>query len=162
MGLDDVVHGYATLASSMLERWNTLFSNAAAKVDAGEYDGASWASDLTAGATLATQGGLLWAAETVEAMANLCEAGPSVAASGPFRAPAGATLELAGPLVKGEGLDQLPVDVVSVNPRQLGSNETEFTLRADATGYRGATYVGTVNATTDAGTTAVIVWLVVP
>jgi hypothetical protein len=99
--------------------------------------------------------------EAVAKLAGL-EGGPNIAESQPFRAPAGATLELAEPLVKGPGLSQLPVSAVSIQPPQLGSKETKFTLRADGSGHPGATYVGEVKATTDAGTTAIPVWITVP
>ena len=68
-----------------------------------------------------------------------------------------------GSLSKGEHLDELPASIVSIQPAQLRPGETEFTLLADATGYRGATYVGEVQAVTDgAVTTPVHVWITVP
>jgi hypothetical protein len=157
--VSDVVQGYATLASSLLERWNDLASSAATKVDAGEYDCVSAAQDLTTGASIATEGGLQWASETLEAVAALsgCKGGPNIVTSEPFSAPAGATLELEGPLTKGPTLDQLPVNVVRIEP---GPNAGEFTLTADATGHRGATYVGRVKASTQ--TTPITVWIAVP
>jgi hypothetical protein len=162
--VSDVIEGYATLASSMLEQWSALASKAASKADAGAYDATSAAEDAAAGATLAAEGAGLWAAWAYEAFAKLAglEGGPNIAESQPFHAPAGATLELAEPLVKGPGLAQLPVSAVSIQPPQLGSEKTAFALRADGSGYRGATYVGKVNATTDAGTTAITVWITVP
>jgi hypothetical protein len=162
--IDDVVEGYTTLASSLLKRWSKLASNAATKLDAGDYDAADAAEDWAAGATLATEGGLRWAAETAEAFAGCVglEAGPNVVSSLTFRAPAGAKLELYGPLVKGAKLDELPTRVVRIEPAQLGPTETEFKLQADASGYRGATYVGAVKASTDAGSKLVPVWIVVP
>ncbi len=158
------MQGYAALASSLLERWSAIASKAAAKVDAGEYTAASAAEDLTSSMSLATEGGLLWAAETLEACAGTggLQGAPRVVTSRAFRAPAGAALKLAGPLVKGPMLDSLPVSAVSIRPPKLGATETEFTLHADPTGHCGATYVGTVNATTDAGTVPVRVWIVVP
>jgi hypothetical protein len=166
MGLraTDVVEGYATLTSSLLERWSDLASNTACKLDAGAYDLASAAEDLAASASLASEGGALWAAEMLKAVAACtgCEAGPSTVTSEPFRAPAGATLKLAGPLSKGPQLDQLPVSKVSIRPSQLGPTETEFRLTVDATGHRGATYVGQVEASTAAETTRVTVWVSVP
>lgn len=160
----EVVQGYSALASSLLERWGELASGTAAKLQDGGYDMTSMAEDMTAGASLATEGGLLWMAQTLEALTALygLQAGPNVVTSQTFHAPAGATLTLAGPLVKGPQLDELPVGVVSIEPSRLGPTETEFTLRADGSGHRGATYVGQVNATTGAGTTQVTVWVTVP
>jgi hypothetical protein len=160
----DVIEGYTTLASSMLERWSALASKAASRVDAGAYDATSAAEDAAAGATLAVEGAELWATWACEALAKLAgvEGGPNIAKSQPFHAPAGATLELAEPLVKGPGLSQLPISAVTIEPPQLGPGDTLFTLRADGSGYRGATYVGKVNATTDAGTTTVTVWITIP
>lgn len=162
--VSDVVQGYTTLASSLLERWSTIASRAASKMDAGTYDAASAAEDAAAGATLAAEAGWRWTEWMYEAAAKLSgyEGGSSIAKSQPFKAPAGAGLELAGPLVKGAGLDALPVSAVSIQPPQLGPEETEFTLRADGSGHHGATYVGKVNATTGAGTTAVTVWITIP
>jgi hypothetical protein len=160
----DVVEGYTTLASSMLERWSALASRTASKVDAGAYDASSAAEDAAAGATLAAEGAELWAAWVCEAFAKLAgvEGEPNIAKSQPFHAPAGAALELAEPLVKGPGLAQLPISAITIEPTQLGSQDTVFTLRADGSGYRGGTYVGKVNAATDAGTTTVTVWITIP
>jgi hypothetical protein len=162
--MSDVIQSYTTLASSLFERWSALASKTASKVDAGAYDASSAAEDTAAGAMLAAEAAGLWTAWTCEAFAKLAglEGEPNIAESQPFTAPAGATLELAGPLVKGPGLDQLPVSAVTIHPPQLGAGETEFTLRADGSGYPGATYVGKVNATTAAGTTPVTVWITVP
>jgi hypothetical protein len=164
--VNDAVQGYTTLASSLFERWSALATKTATKVDAGNYDAASWAEDVTAGVTLATEAGYLWVAEAFQAAATLAgvEGGGSIVTSQPFEAPAGASLELAGPLVKGPGLEQLPVSAVTIEPEHLGPDQTEFTLTVDATGYCGATYVGKVNAYTDPGTDpkAVWVWISVP
>src|SRR4051794_36643787 len=142
--VSDVIEGYTTLVSSMLEQWSTLASKAASKMDAGAYDATSAAEDAAAGATLAAEGAGLWTAWACEAFAKLAglEGGPNIAESQPFHAAAGATLELAEPLVKGPGLGELPVSAVSIEPEQLGPQDTAFTLRADGSGYRGATYVG--------------------
>jgi hypothetical protein len=162
--VSDAVRSYTTLASSLFDRWSALASTAASKVDAGAYDATSAAEDAAAGATLAAEAAALWTSWTWEAFTKLAglEGGANIAESQPFHAPAGATLELAGPLVKGPALQQLPVSAVSIQPAQLGSAETKFTLRADGSGHRGATYVGKVNATTGAETTAITVWITVP
>jgi hypothetical protein len=161
----DIVEGYAALASSVLERWRDLASKAAAKADAGTYDATSAAEDMIAGATLATEAAAEWAAQCYRTVASVTGQGESAETvqSPQFAAPAGSTLALAGPLIKGPGKDQLPVSAITIEPAQLGHGETAFSLRADATGCRGATYVGTVNATTNNGaTTPVIVWITVP
>jgi hypothetical protein len=162
--VSDVVQGYTTLVSSLFERWSTLASRAASKVDAGAYDATSAAEDAVAGTALAAEAAGLWTAWMYEVFAKLAglEGGANIAESQPFHAPPGAKLELAEALVKGPGLAKLPISAVSIHPPQLDPEKTEFTLCADGSGYRGATYVGKVNATTDAGTTAVTVWVTVP
>ncbi len=160
----DIVKGYTTLASSLLERWSELASKAAAKVDAGTYNAASATEDLFAGTTLATEAAWQWAEQCYGTAGTFTARQDSAekVESGQFSAPAGASLTLAGPLVKGPNMDQLPVSAISIEPAQLAPDETAFVLRADATGHRGATYVGKVNATTAAGTTPVTVWIAVP
>jgi hypothetical protein len=166
--ISDVVDGYAALASSMFERWSALASSTARRFDAGEYDAASATDDLAAGAALAAEGGALWVAESLEALAGLCgcdsSCGAEIVTSQPFQAPyEGASLKLTGPLTRGPGLpDELPVSVVSIEPSRLRPTETEFRLRANATGHRGGTYVGRVLASIPGGSTLVIVWIAVP
>ena len=161
----DILEGYTNLASSLLERWSELASRSASKADAGTYDPSSAAEDLVAGTALATEAAWEWAAQcyrTVAALAGQTESEEKVK-SQQFAAPAGAALSLAGPLSKGPDMDQLPVSAITIEPTQLAPKETAFVLYADATGHRGATYVGKVNATTEAGTTTpVTVWITVP
>lgn len=169
----DVVQGYATLASSLLERWSAYTAEVAARVDATGYDTEDAVADLAAWASLAAESGFLLAAEGFDAVAGFTswQAGQNVVTSQPFQAPAGAALKLAGPLVKGGGLDALPVSVVSIQPPQLADGKTEFTLAANAAGHRGATYFGIVEASAGAPanlTSApaapvnVTVWITVP
>jgi hypothetical protein len=160
----DILSGYTSLASSLFERWSELASKAAAKADAGTYDAAAAAEDLFAGATLATEAAGEWAAQCYRTLAAVTgqDQTAELVESQEFSAPSGATLALAGPLVKGPGMAKLPVSAIVIEPAQLAPGETAFVLRANATGYRGATYVGKVNATTDAGTTPVTVWITVP
>jgi hypothetical protein len=157
----DVVQGYATLASSLLDRWSAHASQMASKVDAAEYDAACAAEDLTACASLATEGGLLLAAEAWEAFTTLtgCAQEGGIETSQPFHAPAGSVLTLTGPLVKGQGLASIPVSAVTIQPSQLASTDTEFTLRVDTRGRKGATYYGKVAASTVAGTPPLTVWV---
>jgi len=168
----DVVQGYTTLASSLLERWSSHASTVAANAEAPDYDAESAAADLAACASLATESGLLLVAKMLDPFGVLSVGGgqPNIVNSQPFEAPAGAMLKLTGPLVESLGGDELPVSIVSIQPPQLSPNADKFTLRADATGHRGATYVGTVAASTGAastlaatGTTVqVTVWITVP
>ena len=166
----DAVRSYAKLTSSLLERWSAHASQVASNVEAPDYDVDSAAGDLAACASLATEGGFLLAAQALEAVATLggFQGEQTIVESQPFTAPAGASLKLAGPLVKGPGLDELPVSVVHIQPPQLAPTETKFTLRANAAGHRGATYVGTVEASTGAAVAAaaapapVTVWITVP
>jgi hypothetical protein len=162
----DAVRSYAKLTSSLLERWSAHASQVAANVEAPGYDADSAAADLAACASLATESGFLLAAQALEAVATLggFQDGQNIVESQPFTAPNGAALTLAGPLVESPGLDELPVSVVSIQPPQLAPTESEFTLRANAAGHRGATYVGTVEASTDAAAAPVnvTVWITVP
>lgn len=164
--VSEVMRGYTTLASSLLEQWNALASKTASKLDAGTYDAASAAEDVVAGASLATEAAWLYAGEWYNTLAAITgqQGAAEVRESQSFTAPAGARLELSGPLVKGPGkLAQLPVSAVHIEPAQLGAGETKFKLRADGSGYRGATYAGTVQATEANGsTTPVTVWITVP
>lgn len=167
--MTEVVKGYTTLASSLLERWSTHASAVASKVDAGTYDAASAAADLGTWAALATESGVLLASEALDAAAILAgvEGEPNLVSSQPFYAPAGAALKLAGPLSTGDGEDELPAGVVTIQPAQLGPTDTRFTLTADATGHRGATYVGIVQAFTSTAAAAAVavpvnVWITVP
>jgi hypothetical protein len=162
--MSDMVQGYTAYASALLERWGELASRAASKMDAGAYDAASAARDTAAGATLAAEAGWLWTEWMFESLATFTgfEGGANIARSQPFKALAGARLELAEPLVRRPGLDELPVGVVHIHPRQLGPEETEFTLRADGSGHRGGTYVGKVKATSGTESKTVPVWITIP
>lgn len=160
---NDMLESYTKLASSLLDRWNTLASRAGAKMDSGAYDSASAMRDAADGASLVVEGGRLWTDWMLDAVAKCvgAEGEPNIAESAEFDAGlAGAKLELAGPLVKSAACDPLPASVATIEPCE---SETTFKLRADATGYRGGTYIGKVNATTDAGESSVItVWIPVP
>src|SRR5271165_123206 len=166
----DVVQSYAKLTSSLLERWTAHASQVASNVEARDYDAASAAEDLAAWASLATESGLLMLAKALEVAATLggFQDDQNIVESPPFEAPQGATLKLAGRLVMRGGLDELPANVISIHPPKLGPDATEFTLRANATGHRGATYLGIVKASTDATAVAaasaeeVTVWITVP
>ncbi|MGO9488506.1 MAG: hypothetical protein ACLQBB_05705 [Solirubrobacteraceae bacterium] len=160
----EVMQSYATLTSSLLERWSAYASEVAAKIDAPGYTAATAAEDLTACATLATEGGFLMMAEWLEAFTTLTGFEPDVSTeeSQPFHAPAGASLALAGPLVKGQGLEEIPAAAVTIRPAQLTATETEFTLSVATAGVDGGTYYGTVEASTDSGVSPVAAWITVP
>lgn len=163
--LVDVVHGYAALASSLLERWSAHATAVASRIDAGTYDAESAAADLATSAALATESGFLLASEALDAAAILTgrQYEPHIVRSQTFSTSlAGGKLALAGPLTNGFGSDALPVSVVTVEPAQLGGNQTDFSLSADATGHRGATYVGVVEASRSGTVESVTVWIVVP
>lgn len=163
--LADVVQNYAGLASSLLDRWSAHASNVAAKLDAGRYTAADAMADFATSASLATESGFLLASEAVDSVAILTgrQHEPHVVESDTFSTTlAGATLALAGPLANGHGSDALPVTAIRIEPPKLDPAATDFRLRADATGHRGATYVGRVMASTPGGSEPVIVWIVVP
>src|SRR6266498_6075528 len=163
--LEDVVHGYTTLAEDLVERWSEHASTVATKLDAGTYDADSAVADLAACATLATESGLLLASEALDALAVATgrQYAPVIVDSDPFWSPLkGATLTLNGPLVDGFGV-RLPVNVINVIPPKLDPEATEFSLRANATGYPGGTYVGKVVASKPGSEDQkVTVWITVP
>jgi hypothetical protein len=161
--MSDLVQSYTSLSTSLLERWSTMASRSASKMDTGNYDAASAAEDAAAGWTLAAEASWLWAAYAFDAFAAFTgfEGGPNISKSRPFVAPAGATLELAGPLSKGAGLAQLAPALVTIQPAQLGPEQESFTLRVDGSTCRGATYAGDVIATVGRTTTLVPVWVTV-
>ncbi len=162
--VSQAVQSYTTLTSSLLERWGELASGAASRAEAGRYTPASAAGDAAAGALLGAEAGWRWAMCWWDVFAELSglEAEERIVKSHPFHAPAGATLEIAGSLLQGPGMEGLPADAVTVQPEQLAAGETEFTIRVDAGGCHGATYVGEVNATTGQGEPEkVVVWITV-
>jgi hypothetical protein len=177
--LGGILQGYATVAAEVLERWSALASTAAEKLNAGEYGLADYAEDWLAAWWLLGEGSLMWAEEGVEACETLSGPGGGgggggggvtgsrgprqTATSLPFEAPPGAKLTLLEPILKGEGLQALPSGAVTIEPAAGdGLAEGSFQLRAEVSGCRGATYVGTVVAATDGGEQEIPVWIVVP
>jgi hypothetical protein len=149
------------IASSLLDDWSDHASKVASKLDEGTYDADSATADLAVTATLATESGLRLAFGWLDALAVLT-GGPR-GPHQPFPATLpGATLAPAGPFENGHRSDSLPQGVITVHPSVLGPNETEFVLRADATGRRAGVYVGTVRASTAAASEDVTAWIVVP
>jgi hypothetical protein len=161
----DIVNNYSRLGSELLERWSRHASGIAARYDADKYDADAAAADFASTARLATETGFLLASEAIESAAILA-AGQSerhIVDSGLFSTKlAGATLTLEAPLVAGRG-ETLPVAAISIRPSAtLAAADTEFSLQADATGCRAATYVGSVTATKDGEPETVDVWITVP
>jgi hypothetical protein len=161
--VSDLVREYTTLASGLLDRWSALGSRWASEVDAGTYTASCAVEDAAAGATLAAEAGWSWAELTWQAVATCCgrEGEQTPAETHKFRAPAGAKLKLRrGFPMMGPGLDVLTG--VTIEPEQLAPGETEFTLHAGPGACRGGTYVVEVEATTDDGTTTLVVgWITV-
>lgn len=164
----DVFDNYAALTSSLLDRWGGHATKMSANAS-GEYDAASAAEDLTTCATLATEGGLLLAAEAVEAFLTLAGMGTGTGfGSGPprsqtFQAPAGAALTLSEALIKGPGLASIAATDVAIEPAQLGATDTEFKISVNPANRRGGTYYGKVTASTAAGGSEdVWVWVIIP
>jgi hypothetical protein len=159
-----VVQEYAELTSSLLVRWSDHASKVATKLDAGSYDADDAAADLAACAMLAADSGFLLASEALDAVAVLTgrQGKQHMVVSRPFSTSlAGATLELAGPLVNGFG-EKLPADVIVLQPPALKAKETEFRLRADASGRPGGAYRGAVKASLGAKVELVAVRIIVP
>ena len=147
--LEQVADGYARLATTLVDRWSTYASQVAGKWDAGRYGPEDAMADAAAYGFLVTESLLLVATEGLDAVAILSgrQDQPHMVDSDVFSiGRPGAELALAGPLVGGWGTDALPVDAVEIVPASAGRGLTAFTLRADATGHKGDTYVGTVIA----------------
>jgi hypothetical protein len=143
--VSDVVDGYGLLGKSLVERWNAHASAVATRLDAGTYDAEHAAADLARCVALDGSGFLL-ASEALEAVAILsARRGPVIRYSYPFQSPvAGAALSLAGPLTNILASDTLTM--VTIEPARLGPNDTQFRLRANATGRRAGLYTGAVQA----------------
>jgi ribosomal protein L18 len=160
----DLLSSYADLTSSLAEKWRAHAANVASKVERPGYKLDHAVSDLAATAALATETGYLLAAQAFEAVSVV--AAPlerNVVFSEPFQSPLpGATLALEGQqLINGFG-DILPASIVAIQPPQLKAGETEFVVRADATGRRAGTYVGRVTTVAAGASDHVVVWIVVP
>jgi hypothetical protein len=145
--LGEVVDGCNKLGTWLVTEWSEQASEVAAKLDDGTYDADSAAADLAKTATLAAESWFLLASEALAAVALLSRQERYIVED-TFDAPAGARLELAGPLEA--GFEQLlPVTLVSVVPSQLAPTRTAFKLIADATTCAAGTYDGTVLAFRD-------------
>jgi hypothetical protein len=144
--VSDAVDGYALLGKSLVERWNAHASAVAARLDAGTYDADHAVADLAKCVVLAYESGFLLASEALDAVAVLsARRGPVIRYSYPFQSPvAGAALSLAGPLTNILASDTLTI--VTIDPAQLGPDDTKFRLRANATGRRAGLYTGAVQA----------------
>lgn len=145
--LGEVVDGCTKLGTWVLTEWSYQASEMAKELDARTYGADNAFSDLASAAVLAAETGFLLASEALAAVAILSRQERYIVAR-TFEAPAGARLELAGPLVSGHG-HVLPVTLLSLVPSDLGPGESQFELRADATLRRSGTYEGTVLAHTD-------------
>jgi hypothetical protein len=160
----DLLQSYADLTSSLAEKWRAHAAGVASKAQRPGYKVDHAVSDLAATAALATETGYLLAAQAFEAVSVV--AAPlerNVVFSEPFQsALPGATLALEGQqLINGFG-DILPASIVAIQPPQLKAGETEFVVRADATGRRAGTYVGRVTTVAAGASDHVDVWIVVP
>jgi hypothetical protein len=163
--ITDVVDDYAELGTWLLEKWSARASTVASRLDAGTYDADSAAADFAAAASLMAESWARLAGEALDCVAILtgrqCE--PEIVDSEIFSTTLkGAKLELEGPLVNAwDG--PLPTDLIEIIPSQLGAGDTDFRLRADATGYPGDTYLGKVVASLPNGQEEeVTVWITVP
>ena len=164
--LSDVVEGYTRLGSWLVERWAAQASKVAGKLDAGTYDAKSAADDMASTASLAAETGFLLVSEAFDAVAVLTgrQGLPHIVYSDWFDSSLpGATLSVAGALTDVLHSDALHPSVVAVEPSSLGPGETQFRLRADASGHRAGTYLGSVLASTPgAAAEPVEVWITVP
>jgi hypothetical protein len=145
--LGDVVDGCNKLGTWLVTEWSEQASEVAEKLDAGTYDADAAVADLASTATLAAESWFLLASEALAAVALLSRQERYVVED-TFDAPAGARLELAGPLEAGFG-ELLPVTLLTLDPSQLAPTETAFALRADATSCGAGAYDGWVLAYTD-------------
>jgi hypothetical protein len=159
--LAQVMHGYARLASELIDRWDAHASTVAARLDAGTYDADAAVADVAKCASLAAESGFLLASEALDAVAILTggQLRSHIVVSDPFSTTVpGAGLSIAGPLTSGFGH---ALSLVVPEPAQLDPGATEFRLRADATGRPAGTYVGQVEAAGDGQAESVLVWITV-
>ena len=160
----DLIQSYADLTSTLAEKWRAHSSHVAGRVQRPGYKVDHAVSDLAATAALATETGYLLAAQAFEAVSVV--AAPlerNIVFSEPFqsRLP-GATLAVDGQhLINGFG-ETLPASIVAIQPPQLKAGDTEFVVRADATGRHAGTYLGKVTTVTPGASDHVDVWIVVP
>lgn len=163
--LSDVVEGYARLGSWLVDRWSAQASKVAHKLDGGGYDAQSGAEDLASAASLTAETGFLLISEALDAIAVLSgrQGAPHIVYSDWFSSSLpGATLSVPGALTDVLQSDKLHPSVVTVEPPSLGPGDTQFRLRADASGHRAGTYVGTVLASkSGAVDESVQVWITV-
>jgi len=160
--LAQVIDGYATLASELVDRWEDHASKVAARLDAGGYRADDAVADLAKTASLAAESGLLLVSEALDA-ATILAAGdlkPHIVRSDPFfTSTPGASVGAVGALTNGFGHT---LDIAAFEPKQLAAGATEFRFNVDATGRRAGTYVGTVEAAAASATESVPVWVTVP
>ena len=157
--MSDAVHGYRVLADELTKKWGELASGIADGIDADEYDGEAMLDAWAKAMRLSAETNFLIWSEAVDAATILSgrQYDPDLVESHEFESPLpGATLELDGPLVgdsKGEEL------YAYVRPRKLAEGQTTFTVYADATGFPGDAYVGTVLASRGGQTESVEVFI---
>jgi hypothetical protein len=162
--LSEVVEGYTELASDLVGKWSEHASKVAAKLDAGTYDADQAVSDLGCGAVLATESVVAIASKALDAVAILTgrQFEPyEVESDSFFTTLPGAALAVAGPFTDLVGTASLPASAITVTPAQLDPAATEFQLHAIATGVRGATYFGIVEASASGQVEPVRAWIVV-
>jgi hypothetical protein len=156
-----VAKGYAEVASFLLERWSARDNDGP---PGGSDARAENPAEVAARVSLSTASGLL-ALQALDSLAIVTgrQHEAYIVESEWFSTSLeGATLTVSGPLVNALGSDALPVEAIRVEPPALDPSATEFRLRADASGRRGATYLGTVTASVPGATEPVTVWIVVP
>jgi hypothetical protein len=169
------VEGYLQLARWWLQAWGSHATGVAARAGSGSYGSAEAAADLAECTRLASESLFLLVNETVDAAAVLSggHREPHIVDSIEFPAPVPAdasaapkpwSLALAGPLVAALGGTTIPTSSVSFDPEELGPSDARFTLRVDATGHAGVTYLGEVAVVAANGATLdpVQVWVAVP
>jgi hypothetical protein len=163
--ITDVVNGYARLGSWLVDSWSAQASKVAQKLDARTYDAQSAADDLASTASLTAETGFLLVSEAFDAVAILTgrQGEPHSVASAWFDSQLpGGTLSVPAALTNVLHSDTLHPSVVTIE-RLPPPDETWFRLRADASGHRAGTYLGTASAF-KAGTPprTVQVWITVP
>jgi hypothetical protein len=162
--LANVVEGYATLGSLLVDRWREQAATVAKKLDDGTYDANGAVADMAKAAALVAESGFLLASEALDAAAILTgrQAGPHIVLSEQFTSPVpGAQLSVAAPLTNLHGSDSLSAIKILPKPK-LDPGITQFQLQADATGHRAGTYMGEVVASGAGPPLKAQVWIIVP
>ena len=157
--MSDALDGYFVLAKELQNDWGKLASTVADKIDKGTYDGEEMLDAWVQTMRLTAQTALKMYSEALDAAEILSgsQYAPVEVDSDPFENPLpGATLALNGPLI---GLRTREELVATLNLPWRENGKEFFTVHANATGYAGDVYLGSVLATRSDGSQSIKVFI---